>query len=190
MSVDNKAIIERMQIAGIPPTAYKTTLAREGQATLSHIIKNRDFEADGAPRSFLVCHNGHGPRRSAQIAALAAKELVLMGQRVRYLPLARILRELRLSEKAHDSLEINFTKQGSGFIVVPDFDHGPSVPNDWEMENVKAWLLEHVARGGGLVLAYNLISRPGRGGDSVETSPAFGALLSGFTTCLVELQHV
>lgn len=186
MSASNEAIKERMRQAGIPPNTFKTTLAREGQNTLSHLIKHGDFIVNGETRSFLVDHNGHGPRRSAQIAAIAGKELVLMGQRVRYLPLAGILRELRLSEVPNNSDEINFTKRGDGFIVVPDLDNQNSIPREWEFASAQAWLLEHVARGGGLVVA----ASPRYMETEEMLTPAFASLVEGFMICKVELSNV
>jgi hypothetical protein len=154
------AIVARMRLAHIPPHAYTTSLALSGQRRLSKIILEKQYDLGEAGFVSLVIRNGKAKRGPvSKVCAITAKELALQKCRVYYSTLPELILSRRHLAELHES---NISEHvGKGFLVIGDL--GDNI-KDWsnaEWATVQAYLLTHLAKGGGLILGDNGASEKG-----------------------------
>lgn len=152
MSADIKA---KMRQANIPVYAEKTTLPKAGQQALRELISKREFETEDGFISYIV---NAGDKmygiEVAEVVALMAKELVLSGIPAYHVTVTSLAKELEREDVARaeeSSVSNALARSGKGYICIPDFA---------DIEHIDAglwrytldWLMQHVRRGGGLVL--------------------------------------
>ena len=152
MSVEIKA---KMRQANIPVYAEKTTLPKLGQQALRALIERREFMTEDGLNNYIV-HAGDRMYgiEVAEVVALMAKELVLSGVPTYHVTVTSLAKELEREDvvRAEESSVSNaLARSGKGYICIPDFE---------DIEHIDAglwrytldWLMQHVRRGGGLVL--------------------------------------
>lgn len=186
-------IAQRMQDARIPPHARRTTLDREGQALLRAVITDKAYVSKGALRSILITTNPANPVPPAaflRVFGRFAAELLLAGQQVLYVRAAGLSREVAKLEYSGTVEAISPVLQriGKGFLIVPDmYSNEYDTPSAvWAVCDV---LLEHVSRGGGLVLGHQHDPDYVTGRNALTAE--FDAVVDGaFTSYAVEARHV
>lgn len=148
----------KMRAANIPVFAYQTTLVTEGAGTLREIIKQKEFKTEAGLASYVLQGNGKkaDSLRTTRLAAVMAKELVLSGVRVHFVPLAGFVREVRLQDYAADRDGSQATIPvlqdiGTGYFVIPDFSDSYHDRDTWA--EAQSLMVTHVNRGGGLILS-------------------------------------
>lgn len=139
------AIYNRMRQANVPPHAIKSRLKDLKVPRFAEAIRSRGYRlGDAGLRSYLLDH-AELPAAPALIAAVAAKELILLGETARVVPVPILLKSISSSD---------WEPQDGGYLVVPEI--GENVTHwprpDWQY--AQALLMSHVSRGGGLILGY------------------------------------
>jgi len=151
---NNKDVLQKMRNANIPVFALGTTLVQENAHALRAIIQGKEFKQSNSLASYVLRSSdvrAH-PLRATRFAAVMGKELVLAGQKVKFIPLAGLVRELRLTEygdEPHALIDVH-AMVGSGYFVIPDFDDEIANPEMWP--ETQAFLTTHLNRGGGVIL--------------------------------------
>lgn len=150
----NKDVLQKMRHANIPAFALGTTLVQENAHALRAIVQGREFKQANALASYVLRSSDVRvqPLRATRFAAIMGKELVLAGQKVKFIPLAGLVRELRLTEygdEPHALIDVH-AMVGSGYFVIPDFDDEIANPEMWP--ETQAFLTTHLNRGGGVIL--------------------------------------
>lgn len=138
-----------MMEAGLPAFVTKTTLPGEKQQALREFVQRGEYNTQAGRQSILL----HG-KNSARIAAVVGKELLISESNLRmtFLSLAGLISEAD-PERYYDTDTRQLPQQGSGFVIVPDFDNADAIPTRAAFFLALEWLSRHIANGGGVVLA-------------------------------------
>lgn len=145
--------IVKMRAAQIPRQALSTNAKDAKFPEIRAIIDTEDWKTASGLKTFVVEPAGiQHPDRTFLAVGLFAKELVLKGESVYFCTFADIVRCNRLQEKGIDYSTELHDRKGSGFIAVVGVAEAVGVYPGAELLEAQAYLLSHVARGGGLIL--------------------------------------
>lgn len=151
------AIIARMRAAGVPPHAYSHSLDKPalGASRFGAIIREKRFDLGvGGLVSYIIRNKPKSKVKPSLVAAVAAKELVLLNREVKFVYFAALMTVVRVGE-------LSWLDFGKGYVVVPDLGENTQQwpANEWDY--TQAVLLSHVNRGGGLILGDNGVTEGG-----------------------------
>lgn len=177
-------MISRLRKSHIPPYTYSTNFAQRNLNALRDRIEDSQVVHAAVPVNFYLHAGDSGVRatREAVIAAgLVAKAMCIQGKRIIHTTLAGFLREQRFAEMEREANVINPVLQriGDGYIAICDFLEYADVEDKYGYHSLQLaadYLIEHVERGGGLILgASNITPR-----DAMQYGAAFNAMLDMF----------
>lgn len=177
-------ILRALRKAHIPPYAYKTNFEQENLHALRTRITDKNvLSAENRVNFFVYASSTDRAalRKSCVGVALMAKALCLQKVPVVHTTLAGLLREQRMAEMERVQETVNPVLQqlGAGYIAISDFLEFSDVEQKYGYHSVHLaadYLIEHVERGGGLILGAG--HTPPR--DVTQFGVAFGALLDTF----------
>lgn len=137
---ENQQIILRLQAAYVPKGVYRTSLFAEGEKELETIIVNKKFVGEtreGGRKGWVPLQDYWlvGPT-CRTIVSLMCKELTLIGQKARVIPVRGI------SSLREDEI-------GEGYFIIPGIDVGDTGA-DWRLVAEVLW--RHGAAGGGFII--------------------------------------
>ena len=138
------AMLARMRASRVPPHAYMHSMQTLGQRRFSEAIEKKRYDRGvGGLVSYLVV-GGRKERTASLVAAVAAKELTVLNRKVKCVSLAELV-----SPRWGEDSDV---KVGAGWLVVCDLglNTAKCAPFDWEI--AQSILLQHIARGGALIL--------------------------------------
>lgn len=149
------SVREKLMDARIPTYAYSTNLAELSQPLLRAIVTDAAYVSQGVLKSISITESYRAPAGTFPvIVARFAAELCLCGQKVCFVRMEALIRELRVYGSGVESpLHPVLSRMGEGFIVVPDITPTPHAAT------VADFLLDHVSRGGGVVLGFPDVSK-------------------------------
>lgn len=169
-------VLQKMRNANIPAFTFDTNLIAEKGDSLRAILANKEFKTTDGLASYVVGNQGSTtPLRATRLVSVMAKELVLTGQKVKFLPLGGLIRELRITDYTNDISDI-YAMVGKGYFVIPDFDDEHHDEKLWV--ETQAFLISHVNQGGGLVLA---VRHPWHTGRGARYTRSFDTVSQSFT---------
>ncbi len=137
MKKNNVQIKQGLEISGVPPIVYKTTLVLEGHQKLRDmILVNQFFNDDAETKGFFVY--GSSPTNTRKIFYLIAKELFLSGMSVYCISLLNLMEEL-------DSQEItkvtNSVDQSKCIFILDFFEDDAAFPfTPLQAWKLRAWV--------------------------------------------------
>lgn len=182
MQSNDKA--RRMAASNIPASVMATTLPNEGMDALRVTVAKKEFRTANGLKSYFIdapSANQKSLNRAAFIAAVFAKELVLSNVAVFFTPLAGLFREMN-DAVFWDEEKSRLPKRGDGYVVIPDFDNEAAIPSSAQWAEVQDWLIQHVNRGGGLVLGVS------QNTNAETVGTAFSLLSSQFVRVRVSVK--
>lgn len=177
-------ILAKLRSAHIPPYAYQTTFDRESLSDLKARVTSKQVIEATSPINFYLYSGDSGKaamKKTCLAVGLMAKTLCLSGLQVVHTTLAGFLREQRFAEMEREGQTLNPAIDciGKGYIAIGDFLEYADVEQKYGYHSCQLaadYLLEHVERGGGLILGASNI--PPR--DVEQFGAAFSAMLDMF----------
>jgi hypothetical protein len=151
-------VLLRMRAAGVPPYAFRHTLAKLakerflGLAPVASAVTSKAYQKGVSGLVSYAFTGKHG----ILAAATMAKELVLVGEQV------HCTTALALAVEFPKQDWMPYSPETLGYWVVPDFAGGLSTLSEYQARSVVDFVLSFAAKGGGLVLGL---------GDSEPSSP-------------------
>jgi hypothetical protein len=182
--MNDMAILRKLRAAHIPTYAYKTNFEREHlHALRARITDKQVTTADNPVNFYIYAGDGGLPalRKACIGVALMAKALCLQGIPVVHTTLAGLLREQRMAEMEREQATVNpvLKNLGTGYLAISDILEFSDVEQKYGYHSVHLaadYLIEHVERGGGLILGAAHIPPS----TVTQFGVAFSALLDTF----------
>ncbi len=176
-------IMRQMRDSHIPPYALTTNFDKSGLNDLKTRITSPTFINSASPVNFYLqaaSADKSNMRRVCVACGLVAKGIVLQKQHpVIHVNLAGLLREIRFSEMEREARNYNPVMEclgRGGYVAIPDFLEFSDVEQKYgyhAVQLVADHLMEHVGRGGGLILGVSDIPLI----DAAQFGSAFAAML-------------
>jgi hypothetical protein len=144
----NGAVYTKMRTALIPAPALSESLVTLRQTTLVKEITEGRFAIgpEGLMSYLIQPSTRKGAPSVVRVCSVIAKELVLLNRQVRYTMVSELVK--LSSSDADYSLSV----AGSGYLVIGDVGENTKAWTAAQWEDVQAYLLQHLRRGGGLVI--------------------------------------
>lgn len=175
-------ILAKMRAAHIPSYALATNFDKSSMLDLKTRITTKAVLEAVTPINFYLHAVGtdkHAMRRVCTGVGLMAKALVLQGKSIIHVNLAGLLREIRFAEMEREARSFNPVLDAlgaGGYVAIGDFLEFADVEQKYgyhAIQLVADYLIEHVERGGGLILGATNIPLL----DATQYGAAFGAML-------------
>lgn len=160
------AILAKMNASRVQPHAFQHSLQSLNQKSLALAVKEKKFNRGvGGPVSYWVSGAKKGDRSASLICHVAAKELVLLNQKV----FCTSIPELVL----HGNEDLLLDRMGVGYLVVSDVNANSTNCTPFQWDCVQAILLQHISRGGGLIVGSENLDEVRLGYDFIDALRIF-----------------
>lgn len=171
-----------LRASHIPPYAYSANFDTANMQDLRARITSREVLDASIPKNFYlqaVKDDKNNMRRVCLGVALLAKALCIKKVDVVHVHLAGLLRETRMAEMDREQRAVNpvLSRIGKGYIACADFLEYKDVEAKYGYHATQLaadYLIEHVERGGGLILGATAIQIV----EATQYGSAFASMLS------------